>query len=125
LPDNVPVVIVDLDRMIQVMLNLLSNAVKFCDGERGRIEVALFEEGDGLRVDVCDNGRGVKAEEHEAIFAKFHQADDPLTAKPQGSGLGLHISRQIVEHFGGRLWVESALGGGARFSFVLPRGGVA
>ena len=125
LPGSVPAVIVDLDRMIQVMLNLLSNAVKFCDGERGRIEVALFEEGDRLRVDVCDNGRGVKPEEHEAIFSKFHQAGEPLTGKPQGSGLGLHISRRIVEHFGGRLWVESALGGGARFSFVLPRGGAA
>jgi signal transduction histidine kinase len=125
LPENVPAVFVDLDRMIQVMLNLLSNAVKFCDSRSGRIDVALFEDGSRLRVDVSDNGRGVSAHEHEAIFSKFHQAGDAVTGKPQGSGLGLHISRQIVEHFGGRMWVESALGGGARFSFVLPIGGAA
>ena len=56
---------------------------------------------------------------------KFHRVGDPLTGKPPGSGLGLHISRQIVEHFGGRMWVESAVGGGARFTFVLPIGGSA
>ena len=122
LPENVSAVFVDLDRMIQVMLNLLSNAAKFCDSASGHIEVALSEQDGALRVDVCDNGRGIGAQEHEAIFSKFHQVGDTLTGKPHGSGLGLHISRQIVEHFGGRMWVESALGGGARFSFVLPTG---
>jgi signal transduction histidine kinase len=111
--------------MIQVMLNLLSNAVKFCDGERGRIQVALSASDGAVRVDVADNGRGIGAQDQEAIFSKFYQVGDALTGKPPGSGLGLHISRQIVEHFGGRMWVESALGGGARFSFVLPIGGSA
>ena len=54
------------------------------------------------------------------IFEKFRQAGDTMTAKPPGTGLGLHISRQIVEHFGGRLWVESRPGHGACFSFTLP-----
>jgi Na+/proline symporter/signal transduction histidine kinase len=125
LPETVPAVFVDLDRMIQVMLNLLSNAVKFCDGRSGRVEVALSASDGALRVDVADNGRGIGAQDQEAIFGKFHQVGDTLTGKPHGSGLGLHISRQIVEHFGGRMWVESALGGGARFSFVLPIGGAA
>ena len=120
LPNSVSTVSVDLDRMIQVMLNLLSNAVKFCDTEQGRIEIALSETGGRLRVDVRDNGRGISPADHEAIFSKFHQVGDTLTDKPQGSGLGLHISRQIVEHFGGRMWVESSLGRGARFSFTLP-----
>jgi Na+/proline symporter/signal transduction histidine kinase len=124
LPERVSAVFVDLDRMIQVMLNLLSNAAKFCDGRSGRIEVALSESDGRLRVDVSDNGRGISAEDHEAIFSKFHQVGNVLTDKPHGSGLGLHISRQIVEHFGGRMWVESTLGSGARFSFVLPTGGV-
>jgi signal transduction histidine kinase len=122
LPEKVPPVAADLDRMIQVMLNLLSNAAKFCDDLHGRVEVALTESDHSLRVDVSDNGRGISPEEHEAIFSKFHQAGDTLTAKPHGSGLGLHISRQIVEHFGGRMWVESRPGHGARFSFVLPAG---
>jgi Na+/proline symporter/nitrogen-specific signal transduction histidine kinase len=122
LPEKVSPVAVDLDRMTQVMLNLLSNAVKFCDGAHGRIQVALTERDGSLRVDVRDNGRGISPEEHEAIFDKFHQVGDTLTDKPHGSGLGLHISRQIVEHFGGRMWVESSLGHGAAFSFTLPTG---
>jgi Na+/proline symporter/signal transduction histidine kinase len=122
LPDSVSAVFVDLDRMIQVMLNLLSNAVKFCDSGNGRIEVALSEVDGGLRVEVSDNGRGIRPEDQEAIFSKFHQVGDTVMGKPPGSGLGLHISRQIVEHFGGRMWVESALGRGARFSFTLPIG---
>ncbi|HEX9278198.1 MAG TPA: sensor histidine kinase [Casimicrobiaceae bacterium] len=124
LPEKVSTVTVDLDRMIQVMLNLLSNAVKFCDNANGWIEVALSERDGGVRVDVRDNGRGISPEDHEAVFSKFHQVGDTLTDKPHGSGLGLHISRQIVEHFGGRMWVESTLGRGARFSFTLPTGAV-
>jgi signal transduction histidine kinase len=120
LPERVSLVRADLDRMIQVTLNLLSNAAKFCDSRRGRIEIALTESDGCLRVDVRDNGRGVDPENHEVIFSKFHQVGDTLTDKPHGTGLGLHISRRIVEHFGGRMWVESRLGSGARFSFTLP-----
>jgi Na+/proline symporter/signal transduction histidine kinase len=120
LPDKVTVVTADLDRMIQVMLNLLSNAAKFCDAAHGWIEIALAERDGSLRVDVRDNGRGISAEHQEEIFSKFHQVGDTLTDKPHGSGLGLHISRQIIEHFGGKMWVESAVGRGACFSFTLP-----
>ncbi len=120
LPAKVSTVTVDLDRMVQVMLNLLSNAVKFCDAANGRVEIALAEREGCLRVDVRDNGRGISPEDQEIIFQKFHQVGDAVTDKPHGSGLGLHISRQIVEHFGGRMWVESSSGGGARFSFTLP-----
>ncbi len=119
-PERVPLVTADLDRMIQVMLNLLSNAAKFCDAEDGRIDIALVEKGGALRVDVRDNGRGIRAQDHEAVFSKFYQAGDSPAEKPQGSGLGLHISRQIVMHFGGRMWVESRFGQGACFSFTLP-----
>jgi len=122
LPEKVSAVTADLDRMIQVMLNLLSNAAKFCDGANGWVEIALAERDGALRIDVRDNGAGISADEHEAIFSKFHQVGDTLTDKPHGSGLGLHISRQIVEHFGGRMWVESTPGRGARFSFTLPIG---
>jgi Na+/proline symporter/nitrogen-specific signal transduction histidine kinase len=122
LPEKVSTVTVDLDRMVQVMLNLLSNAVKFCDAANGRVEIALAEREGCLWVDVRDNGRGISPEDQEIIFQKFHQVGDALTDKPHGSGLGLHISRQIVEHFGGRMWVESSSGSGARFSFTLPTG---
>jgi len=102
------------------MLNLLSNAVKFCDAGQGWVEVALSQKGDYVRVDVRDNGRGIAAAEQHAIFDKFRQVGDPLMGKPQGFGLGLHISKRIVERLGGRLWVNSRPGEGACFSFTLP-----
>jgi Na+/proline symporter/nitrogen-specific signal transduction histidine kinase len=120
IPDRVAPIRGDVDRIIQVMLNLLSNAAKFCDAGRGRIEIALSEHGATLRVDVRDNGPGIDPSDQKVIFDKFRQVGDTLTAKPYGSGLGLHISRRIVEHFGGRLWVESSPGAGACFSFTLP-----
>jgi Na+/proline symporter/signal transduction histidine kinase len=120
LPERVATVSGDVDRIIQVMLNLLSNAAKFCEAGKGRIEVTLSERGGWLRVDVRDNGPGVSAEDQAIIFDKFRQAGDTLTNKPQGTGLGLPICRHIIEHHGGKLWVESRPGEGACFSFTLP-----
>ncbi|HSW21509.1 MAG TPA: HAMP domain-containing sensor histidine kinase, partial [Burkholderiaceae bacterium] len=120
MPDEVPSVTADFDRMMQVVINLLSNAVKFCDQESGRVEVRLVHDSDQLRVEVHDNGKGIAPRDHAVIFEKFRQAGDTLTDKPHGTGLGLPISRQIVEHFGGRMWVDSELGRGSTFSFTLP-----
>lgn len=120
LPASVPRVTADRDRMMQVMLNLLSNAVKFCPPGQGLVQVQLAMDNDRLRVDVRDNGPGISPDNHETIFEKFRQVGDTMTGKPQGTGLGLPISRQIIEHFGGRLWVESTPGKGATFSLVLP-----
>jgi signal transduction histidine kinase len=117
---DLPRVRADRDRLIQVMLNLLSNAVKFCEEDSGRVTVRLSAEGGVARVDVEDNGTGIAEADQATIFEKFRQVGDTMTAKPQGTGLGLPISRQIVEHFGGRLWVKSSLGKGATFSFTLP-----
>ena len=120
LPAVVPKVVADLDRIVQVLVNLLSNAVKFVEPGRGLVEVTLTEERGFLRVDVRDNGPGIHPAAQDVIFDKFRQAGDTLTGKPQGSGLGLHISRRIVEHYGGRMWVSSRAGEGACFSFTLP-----
>jgi Na+/proline symporter/nitrogen-specific signal transduction histidine kinase len=120
LPGRVPKVRADLDRIVQVVVNLLSNAVKFIEPGRGRVKIELVEEAGFLRVDVRDNGPGIRPEHQEMIFEKFRQAGDPLTGKPQGTGLGLYISRRIIEHSGGRLWVSSRPGAGACFSFTLP-----
>ena len=120
LPGRVPKVRADLDRIVQVVVNLLSNAVKFIEPGRGRVQITLVEEPGFLRVDVRDNGPGISAADQEVIFDRFRQAADPLTGKPQGSGLGLYISRRIIEHSGGRLWVTSRPGEGACFSFTLP-----
>jgi signal transduction histidine kinase len=117
---GLPPVQADRDRLMQVLLNLLSNAVKFCEPGQGLVRVSLSAEGDRVRVDVIDNGVGIAPEHHERIFEKFRQVGDTLTDRPQGTGLGLPISRQIVRHLGGELWVESEMGRGARFSFTLP-----
>ena len=120
LPARVPAVTADFDRIVQVLLNLLSNATKFCDPGKGRVRIGLTEQDAFLRVAVCDNGPGVSPEDRALIFDKFRQGGDTLTGKPQGSGLGLHISRHIVERFGGSIWAESRPGQGACFHFTLP-----
>jgi signal transduction histidine kinase len=107
---------------MQVLINLLSNAVKFCRPGEGRVEIRLAVAKGFVRVDVQDNGPGISPADHHTIFERFRQVGDTLTGKPEGTGLGLPISRRIVEHFGGRLWVESELGKGATFSFILPLG---
>jgi Na+/proline symporter/signal transduction histidine kinase len=120
LADALPHTVADRDRLHQVLLNLLSNAVKFCGRPDGRVKVSARRTGPLLRVDVTDNGPGISAADQELIFEKFRQSGDTLIQKPAGSGLGLAISRQIIEHFGGRLWVSSTSGAGATFSFTLP-----
>jgi Na+/proline symporter/nitrogen-specific signal transduction histidine kinase len=115
-----PSVRADRDRLIQVIINLLSNAVKFCLPEVGRVDVRIGAADGAVQVDVTDNGPGIPREDHETIFERFKRHGDTLASRPQGSGLGLAISRRIVEHFGGRLWVESDVGKGATFSFTLP-----
>ncbi len=120
LPENLPLILADRDRLMQVMLNLLSNAAKFLTPGSGRVRVALGRLADQLEVCVTDNGPGIRPEDQELVFEKFRQVGDTMTAKPSGTGLGLPISRRIVEHLGGRLWVESVPGEGATFRFTLP-----
>jgi signal transduction histidine kinase len=120
LPRQAPQIMVDRDRLMQVMLNLLSNAAKFCERPDGKVTVSLERQDDFLRVDVTDNGIGISPADQAVIFDKFRQVGDTLTQKPKGSGLGLAISRQIIEHFGGRLWVTSQSGVGSTFSFTVP-----
>jgi Na+/proline symporter/nitrogen-specific signal transduction histidine kinase len=121
---NIPavgaVVLGDRDRLTQVVINLLSNAHKFVAAGSGRVSVAVRREDGNIRVTVSDNGPGIPTEERETIFEKFRQGGSVLTEKPHGTGLGLSISRQIIEYFGGRLWVESEPGAGAVFIFTLP-----
>jgi signal transduction histidine kinase len=119
LPETVPTLRADADRLTQVVLNLLSNAAKFLPRQGGRVDVRLRQVGAALRVEVEDNGSGVAPEQQALIFEKFRQGGD-ATQRPQGTGLGLPISRQIVEHFGGRMWVRSVPGEGACFGFELP-----
>jgi signal transduction histidine kinase len=120
IPATLPAVHADRDRLIQVVVNLLSNAAKFTRGPERRVSVEAALQPDVLRVSVADNGPGIPWRERERIFEKFQQAGDSPTDKPAGTGLGLPICRQIVSHFGGRIWVESSAGKGANFQFTVP-----
>jgi Na+/proline symporter/nitrogen-specific signal transduction histidine kinase len=117
---DLPAVRVDPDRLVQVIVNLISNAVKFCRKESALVRFRAWRDNGSMRVDVADNGIGIAPENLGRIFERFQQAGDTLTEKPQGTGLGLPISRQILHRFGGDLWVVSELGRGSIFSFRLP-----
>ena len=111
---------IDKDRTMQVLANLINNAVKFTP-ENGLIEVAVeIKDQNFATVSVKDNGIGIKSEEHKNIFDKFKQSEDVMVRTVGGTGLGLSISKNIVEHFGGKIWVESEYGKGAKFLFTVP-----
>ncbi|MDF3607860.1 sensor histidine kinase [Paracoccus sp. DMF-8] len=119
LAPDLPPVQADPDRMMQVMMNLLSNAAKFVPVPGGRVDVSLSRQGDGLVVSVRDNGRGVDPAEQAVVFDKFRQVGDARD-RPPSAGLGLPISREIVNNLGGEMWLESEPGQGACFAFRLP-----
>ena len=112
-------VIGDRNRLLQVLLNLFSNAVKFTS--QGHIEVGVEDGAEEVRVRMSDTGEGIYPEEREKIFEEFYRIGDELAGRAKGSGLGLSISKKIVEAHGGRIWVESEIGKGSTFFFTLPK----
>ncbi len=119
MPDTIRSIRADPDRLTQVVLNLLSNAVKFVPRDAGQVDLRLLDDENGLTVEIRDNGPGVPVEEVGAVFEKFRQGGESV-GRPPGTGLGLTISRRIVEHLGGRIWLDSTPGQGACFAFWLP-----
>ena len=117
-------IMADERRLKQVMFNLLSNAAKFTpDG--GTITVEDRKKGKELIISVSDTGIGIAPDEQEKIFTEFYQSSGGIKDKTPGTGLGLPLTRRLVEKHGGRIWVESeGLGKGSRFSFTLPVRGV-
>ncbi|NJM62490.1 MAG: response regulator, partial [Oscillatoriales cyanobacterium RU_3_3] len=108
----------DRDRLIQVAINLISNSVKFTD--IGSVTCKANRIGSEIKISIIDTGMGIAEADQPKVFEKFKQVGDTLTDKPKGTGLGLPICKQIVEHHGGRIWVESEFGKGSTFSFTLP-----
>ncbi|MEN8262169.1 MAG: sensor histidine kinase [Nitrospirota bacterium] len=121
LPTEPVPVMVNRDRLVQVVINLLSNAVKFCEKGSGLVNIKMQTEDSTARVEVTDNGPGIPALEQEKIFDKFHQIKDRTKGKPMGSGLGLSICQHIIKYHGGKIWVKSSMDMGAKFIFTLPR----
>lgn len=144
IPPELPQVLVDRDRLIQVVINLISNAVKFSEAGCVICEAAVqparhpaanhdphkftdpFNLGVSLDTEqelvirITDTGIGIAEDDQSKVFERFKQVGNILTNKPKGTGLGLPICKQIVEHHGGRIWVESKLGVGSTFSFTIP-----
>ncbi len=122
--EGLPTIIADERKIKQVLLNLLANAVKFTpDG--GEVVVEAVAEGNEIQVSVRDTGIGIAGEDLGRLFQPFQQLESVLTKKYQGTGLGLHLCRKIVELHGGRIWVESEHGKGSRFTFAIPTAPVA
>jgi signal transduction histidine kinase len=118
--EDLPAVHADRIRVGQVLGNLLGNALKFTP-EGGHVDVIVdaAPEG-GVQCVVSDSGAGIAPEDLGKLFQKFQQIDSSLTRKQGGTGLGLVISKGLVEGHGGRIWVESEVGVGSRFCFSLP-----
>ncbi len=116
---SLPEITGDKDKLIQVIINLISNSVKFTD--KGSITCRVYREKDELMVSISDTGIGIAPEDFAAVFEQFKQVGgDTLTDKPKGTGLGLPICKEIVEHHGGRIWLTSEVGKGSTFTFALP-----
>jgi signal transduction histidine kinase len=105
----------------QILLNLLSNAVKFTpEGGQIKVEAGLSES--AVIISVADTGIGIAPEDHEAIFEEFRQVGKDYAKKREGTGLGLTLTKKFVEMHGGKIWVESDLAKGSKFTFTLPIG---
>jgi signal transduction histidine kinase len=109
----------DERKLKQVLVNLVSNAVKFTP-EGGRVEVRAAPANGGVEFAVSDTGIGIAPEDQEAIFEEFRQVGTDYAKKREGTGLGLTLTKRIVELHGGRIWVKSQLGQGSTFAFMLP-----
>lgn len=108
----------DEDRVQQILHNLIGNAIKFT--ESGTITVCAEQDKQMMHISVIDTGIGIAKEQYRTIFGSFEQVESSVARTYGGTGLGLAVSKQLVELHGGRIWVESQLGQGSTFSFTLP-----
>lgn len=116
---DLPPVFVDEMRIGQVLVNLVENATKYSpEGSKITLEARL--KGDEVIVNIADKGEGIPAELQNKVFDRFYQAESIVSGRKSGTGLGLSVCRGIVEAHGGRIWVQSEVGKGSKFSFSLP-----
>jgi signal transduction histidine kinase len=119
LPDDPLKIDADRQKVYLSIANLLSNAIKFTPS-KGRVQVSARRKGEEMWVVVMDTGVGIPQRDYERIFNRFYQVEPSLTRRYEGMGLGLSIAKSMVELHGGRIWVESIVGKGSRFTIVLP-----
>jgi signal transduction histidine kinase len=118
-PDGLPTLRADRAKLRRVLVNLVSNALKFTP-RGGRVSLSAADEGARVRVSVADTGVGIPEEDLRDIFDKYAQARSRATRSEKGTGLGLYITRQLVELHGGHIEVHSEVGRGSTFSFTIP-----
>ena len=113
---------IEADKQIfrQVFINLLENAVKFSNKEGGKIAITAKKEGDMAKFSVSDTGIGIREVDVGKLFQKFTQLDSGINRKYEGTGIGLAVTKQLVELLGGKIWVQSKFGEGSNFTFILP-----
>lgn len=116
-PEVQDTVYVDQDRIHEVVANLISNAIKYTDA--GGVTVKLFNQGSSIRFEVVDTGKGIAPEDQTQLFQKYYRVQDRMERKT-GTGLGLYISKILVEKFGGKIGIQTALGHGSTFWFEIP-----
>jgi len=110
----------DADRLVLALVNLVGNAIKFSP-PGGTVEISAEPRDEFVQFIVADNGRGIPATHLESIFERFHQVEASNARERAGTGLGLPITKGIVEQHGGRIWVDSQPGWGSKFGFTIPQ----
>jgi two-component system phosphate regulon sensor histidine kinase PhoR len=121
IPDNLPLTLADRDRMIQVLTNLLGNAIKYTPDD-GEIYVTAVHEKQhqAVHVTIQDTGLGIHASEQQRVFSKFFRSEDSDVRDRPGTGLGLYITKSLIEKQNGHIWFDSKYGEGTAFHFTLP-----
>ncbi|MHB9111144.1 MAG: sensor histidine kinase [Thermoleophilia bacterium] len=119
LDDGVDTITADPARLKQILYNLLSNAIKFTP-TGGRVSIAATANNGGVEISVTDTGIGIGEKDQQRIFSEFLQVEGSYARKYEGTGLGLALTRKLVELHGGRIWVESSPGKGSCFTFTIP-----
>ncbi len=119
--DEDALIVADVEQMKRVVNNIISNSVKYMDKEDAKIGICLLDEGDFVKIDISDNGRGISTEDLPYIFDRFYRADSSRNSSRGGRGIGLSIVRKIVEDHGGRIWAKSVEGGGTNIIIVLRK----
>lgn len=121
LPEDLPILEADEGRMRQILFNLLSNAIKFTS-EGGSVTTKVeMMPNDIVQISVRDTGIGIKKEHQDLIFSEFRQVDETYARRYEGTGLGLALTKRLVELHGGTIWVESEEGKGSTFTFTIPQ----
>ena len=119
--DKDTIIIADPEQLKRVINNIVSNSVKYIDKKKGALNIRINDENDFIHVEIEDNGKGIEQKDLPKIFDRFYRTDHSRNSKQGGSGIGLAISRKIIEMHGGRIWATSKLGTGTTIHFIIRK----